>query len=93
MENENTLLDEVKSFLNFTWTDEAKENRIKEFIASSLAYLDEVAGVEIDIENDYLARELFFNRILYMDSNALDDFQKNYNGMIKELQIKYSNVD
>ncbi len=83
------LLEEVKSFLNFTWTDEAKENRIKEFINSSLAYLNEVAGVEIDITTDYLARELFFNRVLYMDSNALDDFQKNYNGMLNELKIKY----
>ena len=90
---ENTLLDEVKSFLNFTWTDEAKENRIKEFMASSLAYLDEVAGTHIDINTDYLARELFFNRILYMDSNALDDFQKNYNGMLIELKIKYNNAE
>ena len=86
---DETLLNDVKSFLNFTWTDEAKENRIKEFIQSSLAYLNEVANAEIDITTDYLARELLFNRVLYMDSNALDDFQKNYNGMLIELKIKY----
>ena len=91
--SEDKLLDEVKSYINFTWEDEAKENNIKEFIASSLAYLNEVADAEIDITTDYLARELLFNRVLYMDSKALDDFQKNYVGELQELRIKYANQD
>lgn len=86
----DSILEEVKSFINFTWEDSAKEKRVKDYIASSMAYLEEVSGYSIDFENDYLARELLFNRVLYMDSRALDDFQKNYNGMLQELQIKYS---
>lgn len=86
----DALLAEVKSFLNFTWIDGAKEHRIVGYIKSSMAYLEEVADADIDFETDYLARDLLFNRVLYMDSQALDDFQKNYNGMLKELQIKYS---
>lgn len=86
----STLLEQVKSFINFTWEDSAKEARIEGYIKSSIAYLEEVAGKEIDIENDYLARDLLFNRVLYMDSSALDDFQKNYNGMLQELKIKYA---
>lgn len=92
-ENFETLLDEVKSFLNFTWEDVAKEQRIIGYINSSIAYLKEVANAEIDFysdEKDYLARDLLFNRVLYMDSQALDDFLKNYNGMLEELKIKYS---
>ena len=93
---ENTLLEEVKSYINFTWEDEAKENRIKGYINSSIAYLQEVADHELVFvsteteEQDELARDLLFNRVLYMDSQALDDFQKNYNGMLDELKIKYS---
>ena len=87
---DETLLEEVKSFLNFTWSDGAKEQRIIEYIKSSKAYLKEVADAEIDFETDYLARDLLFNRVLYMDSQALDDFTKNYQGMIRELGIKYS---
>lgn len=86
----DTLLEEVKSFLNFTWSDSAKEQRIIEYINSSMAYLKEVADAEIDFDTDYLARDLLFNRVLYMDSQALDDYMKNYTGMLSELRIKYS---
>ena len=87
----NELLEEVKSFLNFTWVDPAKEERILTYINSSIAYLKEVAGDDsLDVTTDYLAHDLLLNRVLYMDSQALDDFNKNYNGMIEELRIKYS---
>lgn len=87
----NELLEEVKSFLNFTWEDPAKENRILTYINSSIAYLKEVAGTDaLDVQSDFLAHDLLLNRVLYMDSQALDDFNKNYNGMIEELRIKYS---
>lgn len=85
------LLQEVKSFLNFTWEDPAKENRIIGYINSSIAYLKEVAGDDsLDVTTDYLAHDLLLNRVLYMDSQALDDFAKNYNGYLEELKIKYS---
>ena len=88
---DSNLLEEVKSFLNFTWQDPAKENRIIGYINSSIAYLKEVAGDDtLDVKTDYLAHDLLLNRVLYMDSQALDDFNKNYNGMIEELRIKYS---
>lgn len=83
------LLAEVKSFLNFTWTDLSREERITMYIKSSIAYLEEVAGVEINFEKDYLAKDLLFNRVLYMDSMALDDFKNNYAGYLEELKIKY----
>lgn len=86
----DTLLSEVKSFINFTWEDSAKEQRIVGYINSSIQYLEEVADSPIDLETDMLAKDLLFNRVLYMDSQALDDFQKNYNGMLDELKIKYS---
>lgn len=85
------LLEEVKSFLNFTWEDPAKEQRIQGYINSSIAYLKEVAGDDdLDVKTDLLAHDLLLNRVLYMDSQALDDFNKNYNGMLEELKIKYS---
>lgn len=85
------LLEEVKSFLNFTWEDPAKEQRILGYINSSIAYLKEVAGDDdLDVKTDLLAHDLLMNRVLYMDSQALDDFNKNYNGMLEELKIKYS---
>lgn len=83
------LLKELKSYLNFTWEDEEREKRIEHYALSSIEYLNDIAGVEIDFSTDYLARDLLFNRVLYFDSQKLDDFNKNYNGMMNELRIKY----
>ena len=86
--NDN-LLNELKSFLNFTWKDENREARIVSYCLSSIQYLEEVADETIDFDTDMLARDLLFNRVLYMDSQALNDFNNNYNQMLEELKIKY----
>lgn len=86
--NDN-LLSELKSFLNFTWKDENREARIVGYCLSSIQYLEEVADETIDFDTDMLARDLLFNRVLYMDSQALNDFNNNYNQMLEELKIKY----
>lgn len=86
---EQELLKEIKAFLNFTWEDEARENKIKSYLASSKQYLNSIAGIGIDFETDLLARDLLFNRILYMDSQALPDFNSNYSDMLNELKISY----
>lgn len=87
------MLEEVKSFLNFTWEDPAKELRIASYIKSSAQYLSSIAGTDLDFEEDQLARDLLFNRVLYMDSHALNDFNENYSGLLNELYKKYANKD
>lgn len=87
----SSLLEEIKSFLNFTWNDEEKTKRVENYMLSSDSYLCEVAGVDnLDYTTDYLAKELLFNRVLYSDSQSLADFQENYNGMLNELMVKYN---
>lgn len=87
--DETTLLNELKSYLNFTWEDSARTERIRGYMLSSISYLNDVAGKEIDLDVDYLARDLLFNRVLYMDSQALNEFQTNYETMLQELFVKY----
>lgn len=86
---DSALLEEVKSYINFTWEDSAKEQRIEKYIESSIQYLNGIAGAEIDYDRDLLARDLLKNRVLYYDSQAIDDFAKNYNGLLEELRITY----
>ena len=86
---DRVLLEEVKSYINFTWEDSAKEARIKSYIESSIQYLNGVAGTEIDFDRDLLARDLLKNRVLYYDSQAIDDFVSNYNGLLEELRLAY----
>lgn len=89
MDEIDKLLEEVKTYLNYTWEDANRDTQLIMYIKSSLDYLKEVAGYEIDFDTDYLAKDLFLNRVLYMNSQALDDFQNNYSGMLNELKIKY----
>lgn len=85
-----TLLEEAKSFLNFTWDDNQRTKRIENYLLSSDQYLCEVAGVGfLDYSKDYLAKDLLLNRILYADSQGLSDFHENYNQMLNELKVKY----
>lgn len=93
MNDINNLLTEVKEYLNYTWEDANRDNRLVGYIRSSIEYIKEVANAEVDIEKDYLAKDLFLNRVLYMNSQALDDFAKNYNSYLNELRIKYDNYD
>lgn len=88
----DTLVNELKSFLNFTWTDSARTAKITSYALSSIEYLQEVAGITINFNNDHLARDLLFNRVLYMDSQKLSDFNENYNGLLEELKIKYGEI-
>ena len=81
------LMAQAKSYLNFTWEDSAKEKRIEGYLYSSMAYLNDVAGYELDFEENTLANDLLMNRVLYMDSQALPDFNANYSGLLQELQI------
>ena len=83
------MLEDLKSFLNFTWDDPLRERRIQLNMESSIQYLNSIAGTEIDFEKDQLARDLLFNRVLYMDSQALSDFGNNYSALLNELKIKY----
>lgn len=83
------LVEEVKSYINFTWEDSAKESRIVKYVESSVQYLNGIAGTEINYDTDLLARDLLKNRVLYYDSQAIDDFAKNYNGLLEELRIAY----
>lgn len=93
MDDLTALLEEVKNYLNYTWEDANRDTRLVGYIKSSLDYLNGVAGTELDIKTNFLAKELLLNRVLYMNSQALDDFQNNYSGMLNELKIQHINYD
>ena len=97
------LLKEVKSFLSISWEDEDIDNSLKGYITSSIARLDDIAGVELDYihnsKEDYemqsnqyfsasmLAQDLLKNRVFYQNEKGLDDFEKNYRGELMSLYL------
>lgn len=93
------LLRKIKSFLGVTWEDDETDHIIMPMIISSIAYLDDVCGCELDYihpssgdDKTYSsaclkAQELLFNRVFYMREKALDDFDKNYRSSIVALNL------
>lgn len=94
------LLAEVKSFLDITWDDDDTDKEIWRNICTSIKYLDDVVGVELDYiidelegEEIYLslcseAYDLMKARVYYMREKALDDFEKNYQSDLVRLYLK-----
>jgi len=81
------LLDAVKNYLDITWTDEAGDLKLSGIIERGIAYINRIAGENLDYISHQKGRELLFDYCRYVRSNALSDFQKNYIHEINTLQI------
>lgn len=81
-----TLLADVKNYLNITWEDEATDNKIRGLIASAASYLNSKGGGTQDYEADGLPRTLLFEYVRYMRDEALDVFENNYLQLILAMQ-------
>jgi hypothetical protein len=82
------LLEDVKNYLDITWTDVATDKKITGIISRGIMYLDGIAGATMDYTVEDKPRELLFDYCRYVRSNVLEDFKKNYMSELLTLQIK-----
>ncbi len=87
MEISETLLSDVKNYLDITWEDEATNKKMKGIIQRGMKYLDGVAGTKLDYEVEEKPKELLLEYCRYVRSNALPEFQNNYLQELLSLQI------
>lgn len=80
------LLSDVKNYLDITWDDEATDRKVRGFIASGIAYLDQKAGGGQDYGADGTARTLLLEYCRYFRDSALDVFENNYRSMILSMR-------
>lgn len=85
---DETLLIDVKNYLDITWDDEATNSKLTGIIKRGIKYIDSVAGTEQDYTKDDKAKELLLDYCRYVRSNALSEFQNNYLSELLTLQIK-----
>lgn len=82
------LLEATKNYLDITWTgDTAGDEKLSGIIDRGMAYIDSLAGAEMDYTIESKPRELLFDYCRYVRSNALDEFQANYIHELLSLQI------
>ncbi|MGX5384148.1 hypothetical protein ACWCKO_30195 [Bacillus thuringiensis serovar darmstadiensis] len=77
------LLEEAKHALAITWDEEDKD--IIKRIDRSVYFINDLTGVELDLEVNFAARELVINRVRYDYNNALDEFEDNYRQPLSRL--------
>lgn len=82
------LLQAVKNYLDITWVDTELDTKLSGIISRGMKYLDNVAGDELDYNEEDKPRELLFDYCRYVRSNALSEFQANYLSELLTLQIQ-----
>lgn len=80
------LLNDVKNYLNITWTDEATDAKISGLIASGIFYINDKAGSQQDYSAAGYGRTLLLEYVRYARDEALDVFENNYRSFILAMQ-------
>ena len=82
----SALFYDIKTYLDYTWTDDATDRKYKSFIRSGMAYVNSKLGESADFESDGFPRTLLFEYVRYARDGALDVFENNYASMILAMQ-------
>ena len=82
----DSLLADVKNYLNITWEDEATDIKVSGLIAAGMAYLDLKYGDPADYTVDGMPRTLLFEYVRYARDSALDVFENNYLALLLGMQ-------
>ena len=83
---DNQLMLELKAYVGITWNDDVTDYKFQNIVASSMVYLQNKLGEDIDFSEQSMARELLFERVRYAWSSALDVFENNYLSLILAMQ-------
>ena len=83
----STLLDDVRNYLDITYVDNAGDEKLSGIIDRGVKYINNIAGATLDYSTEDKPRELLFDYVRYVRSNALSDFQDNYMHELLSLQI------
>lgn len=83
------MLQEVKDYLNITWTDETTDNKLKRFIDGGKSYLSRKTQVQLDFASDLEASQLLMDYCRYAYNHSLEDFYNNFGQDIFDLSLKY----
>lgn len=82
------LLEDVKTYLDITWSDDNTDKKISGIIERGIKYLNSAAGSELDYSQNDKPKELLLDYCRYVRSNALAEFQNNYLHELLTLQIR-----
>jgi hypothetical protein len=81
-------LGEVKDYLNITWDDPITESNLTRYVQDGQAYLNEIAGTELDYEKNYAAKRLLLDYCRYVYNHSLELFEVNFKRELLKLSVR-----
>ena len=81
------LLAETRNYLDITWEDAEGEKKLKGILARGIRHIDRIAGSNMDYAEEGKPKELLLEYARYVRSNALDEFDRDYQQELLALQI------
>ena len=88
MEVTTELLEELKNYLDISYTDANTDAKLTGIAKRGMKYLDHVAGETLEYIADDKPKELLFEYCRYVRSNALEVFQVNFESELLSLQMQ-----
>lgn len=82
-----TMLDHLKNYLDITYEDAQVDKKLSGIMERGKAYLDNVAGGELDYDDDNIPRQLLFDYCRYARNNVLEMFEENFKAELIALRI------
>lgn len=87
-ENIQTILEDIKNYLDITWEDPEGDKKFKGMVLRGESAINGKAGVEFDYSQEGTHRSLLFQYVMYERSGMLNDFWINYKQDIIALQVE-----
>lgn len=87
------LLEDVKEYLDITWTDTTTDSKLTGIIERGIKYIDKAAGAPQDYTVNDKPKELLLDYCRYVRSNALSEFQQHYLPELLTLQMRQEVAD
>lgn len=82
---------DVKVYLRVTWDDENTDNRLEGILTRAKGILSSYAGVELAFDDTQRFEcQLLLDLCRYINSDAFEDFKKNYASELISLRAKYA---
>lgn len=75
------LIDDVKTYLDITWTDQHTDAKLTGIISRAQNKLAGYAGCsvsDLDLATESVEKQLFLDLCRYVYNNASEDFENNY---------------
>ena len=86
-----SLLEELKNYLDVTWTDEATDNKINGILNRASNILSSYAGEKLTFdETQESEKQWLFDCCSYIYCNAFEDFKVNFAADLVNLRGKYA---